>query len=399
MDMLNQSNDTEIINVSSYLKQMARKHPFKRAVVYPADRDKSGRIAYSHLTFLQLDRESDCMAHGLEAAGIVRGTRTILMVKPSPEFFILTFALFKVGAVPVVVDPGMGINRMLRCLQESDPEAFIGIPLAHVLRKFYPKFFKTVNTWVTVGRRWFWGGRTLTGMSPLGIFALQAALLPGAVGLWAVDEFRVRGGGTPLPYDPPVRLVTTGPYAYVRNPMQLSMVLMFVGLAAALGSPWLLAGAGLMTLYSAGLAAWDERGDLEARHGDEYTEYKSSVRNWWPRYTPYVRAEATLYLGDGCEPCSGLGGFVTRISPKRLKMRPASEHPERDLERVTYRDGSFEVSGVEAVARTLERANLFHALFALPLRLPGFRTAAQMFVDAAGGGPRKISRRAGRPDP
>ncbi|MBW2741293.1 MAG: AMP-binding protein, partial [Deltaproteobacteria bacterium] len=73
----------------------------------------------------------------------------------------LTFAIFKVGAVPVVVDPGMGISRMLRCLEESRPNAFIGIPIAHFLRKLRPKYFKTVNTSITVGRRWFWGGLSL----------------------------------------------------------------------------------------------------------------------------------------------------------------------------------------------------------------------------------------------
>ncbi len=154
-------NGTEIINVSIYLKRMAKIDPFRRAVIYPSGRDNAGRVAYSHLTFIQLDRESDCLAHGLDNVGIGRGTRTILMVKPSIAFFALTFALFKVGAVPVVVDPGMGLGRMLRCLLESDPQAFIGIPLAHVMRKLNPKFFKTVVTHVTVGRRWFWGGSTL----------------------------------------------------------------------------------------------------------------------------------------------------------------------------------------------------------------------------------------------
>ena len=130
-------------------------------MVYPAGRDKKGRIAYSHLTFLQLDQESDCLAHGLTAAGVVHGTRTVLMVKPSLDFFSLIFALFKTGAIPVVVDPGMGIQRMVACFKSSRPEAFIGIPLAHVVRTVYPGFFKTVKTWITVGRRWFWGGLTL----------------------------------------------------------------------------------------------------------------------------------------------------------------------------------------------------------------------------------------------
>lgn len=151
----------QLVNVASHLKEMAKLQPYKRAVVYPAGRDKDGRVAYAHLTFRQLDKESDCMAHGLQNAGIGRGVRTILMVTPSPEFFALIFAMFKTGAVPVVVDPGMGIRRMLNCLKESRPQAFIGIPKAHILRRFSPGFFKTVQTWVTVGRRWFWGGHTL----------------------------------------------------------------------------------------------------------------------------------------------------------------------------------------------------------------------------------------------
>lgn len=154
-------NDNKIINISSYLKRMAGLQPYKRAVVYSAGRDKYKRVAYSHLTFLQLDHESDCYAHGLEKAGITRGTRTVLMVKPGPEFFSLTFAIFKVGAVPVVVDPGMGIGRMLLCLKESRPDAFIGIPVAHALRILFPKYFRTVKTNIIVGKRWFWGGLTL----------------------------------------------------------------------------------------------------------------------------------------------------------------------------------------------------------------------------------------------
>lgn len=152
------------VNVSRYLQRMARNRPHRRAVVYPHSRDGHGRVAYAHLTFAQLDRESDRLARGLERIGIGRGTRTILMVRPSLEFFALTFAVFKAGAVPVMVDPGMGVRRMLACFRQSRPEAFIGIPIAHVLRKVYPAFFRSVRHWVTVGRRWFWGGATLTGL-------------------------------------------------------------------------------------------------------------------------------------------------------------------------------------------------------------------------------------------
>ena len=155
------NSSAQTVNVALRLKTMARIQPYRRAVVYPAARDHNGRVAYSHLTFRQLDRDSDCFAHGLEAAGIRRGTRTILMVRPSLELFTIIYAMLKVGAVFVLVDPGMGVSRMLACLRESKAEALIGIPAAHVLRTLRPQYFKGVKKAVTIGRRWFWGGMTL----------------------------------------------------------------------------------------------------------------------------------------------------------------------------------------------------------------------------------------------
>ena len=149
------------VNIAHRLKHTAARMPYKRAVVCPAGRDRRGRIAYTHLTFEQLDRESDNLARGLDRAGIVRGTKTVLMVKPGIDFFVLIFALFKVGAVPVVVDPGMGVQRMLRCLESTAPEAFIGIPAAHGVRVLFPRYFRSVHITVTAGRRLFWGGPTL----------------------------------------------------------------------------------------------------------------------------------------------------------------------------------------------------------------------------------------------
>jgi len=148
-------------NITLSLKKSQEKYPFKRAIVYPAGRDKKGRVLYSQMTFTQLEQESDKLAFGLERIGIIRGTRTILMVPPGMEFFIILFAMLKVGAVPVVVDPGMGLNRMLECLQQGKPKAFIGIEKAHLLRKLKPGYFKPIRHWVTVGKRWFWGGYTL----------------------------------------------------------------------------------------------------------------------------------------------------------------------------------------------------------------------------------------------
>jgi acyl-CoA synthetase (AMP-forming)/AMP-acid ligase II len=75
-----------------------------------------------------------------------RGVRTVLMVKPSLEFFALTFGLFKAGAIPVLIDPGMGIKNLGQCLPDARPEAFIGIPRADLARRLYGWGRGTIRT-------------------------------------------------------------------------------------------------------------------------------------------------------------------------------------------------------------------------------------------------------------
>lgn len=145
------------LNIAAYLPLMAQRLPDKRAIVCPCGRDAAGHVRYSHLTFLQLDQETDRLAYGLEAAGVKRGMRTILMVRPSLDFFSLTFALYKIGAVPVLIDPGMGRTHMVRCLASVEAEAFIGIPLAHLLRRLNLSAFRSIKTAIMVGHRaWTW---------------------------------------------------------------------------------------------------------------------------------------------------------------------------------------------------------------------------------------------------
>ena len=130
---------------------MAGRTPRKEAVVFLS----------KYLTFEQLDRDSDGYARGFEQIGIRRGVKTLLMARPGLEFVSLTFALFKVGAVPVMIDPGMGRDRLLHCIAAIEPEALIGIPKAHAARILFPEAFRSVKHAVTVGRRWLWRGHTL----------------------------------------------------------------------------------------------------------------------------------------------------------------------------------------------------------------------------------------------
>jgi acyl-CoA synthetase (AMP-forming)/AMP-acid ligase II len=152
---------TTVCNIAAHLPARAWQSPYQLAVIAPCGRARQGRAAYAHYTFRQFDEESDRLAHGLNAVGIGAGVRTVLMVKPGLEFFALTFALLKVGAVPVLVDPGIGVRNLGRCLGEAQPEAFIGIPKAHAARRLLGWARKTVHRLVTVGKRLGWGGYTL----------------------------------------------------------------------------------------------------------------------------------------------------------------------------------------------------------------------------------------------
>jgi acyl-CoA synthetase (AMP-forming)/AMP-acid ligase II len=137
-------------NIASALTEMARTRPYATAVACPAGRDRGGRAAYTFQTFQQLDRESDLLARGLSVVGIGRNVRTALMVKPGHEFFSLVFALFKAGAVPVLIDPGIGLKHIGKCLDEARPGGFVGIPAAEGARRMLGWAKRTVRVAVTV---------------------------------------------------------------------------------------------------------------------------------------------------------------------------------------------------------------------------------------------------------
>jgi acyl-CoA synthetase (AMP-forming)/AMP-acid ligase II len=171
-------SSTAPVNIAWHLPAMASARPQTLAIVHPYGTDSAGRVLYRQLTYRELNRESDLLAAGLERLGVRRGVRTVLMVPPGLDFFALTFALFKAGAVVVLVDPGMGREGLGKCLGEADPEAFIGVPKAHLARVLFRWAKPTVRVCVTVGPRLGWGGVTLDHVRRLGESAGSFAMAP-----------------------------------------------------------------------------------------------------------------------------------------------------------------------------------------------------------------------------
>ena len=141
-------------NIADGLTAMAQQRPDAMAVFAPAGRDAAGRTRHTHLTFRQLDELSDLAAVGLTRDGICDGSRTVLMVRPGLAFFALTFGLFKAGAVPVLVDPGLGIKNIGPALAEAAPSAFVGIPTAQLARRLFGWGKGTIQQFWTITAWW-----------------------------------------------------------------------------------------------------------------------------------------------------------------------------------------------------------------------------------------------------
>lgn len=132
-------------NIARHLPLMAGRQPDQPALKIPRGRTADGRIDYLALTFRELDAEVDAWCARLQAAGLRRGDRTLVMVKQGLPLIASVFALFKLGAVPIVIDPGMGLKSFLRCVARSRPRALLGIPLAQIISRLFFRTFATVQ--------------------------------------------------------------------------------------------------------------------------------------------------------------------------------------------------------------------------------------------------------------
>lgn len=135
-------------NIADYLTDLAKQQPASLAIA--VQQPDNHFLEYS---YQQLDEASERIARGLQHYGIVQGTRTVLMEKPGFEFFAVVFALFKIGAVLVAVDPGIGLKHLKKCLGEARPQAFIGNRKAHLARMLFGWANSSLQTRILTGNK------------------------------------------------------------------------------------------------------------------------------------------------------------------------------------------------------------------------------------------------------
>ncbi|MGC9450278.1 MAG: fatty acid CoA ligase family protein [Oceanipulchritudo sp.] len=152
-------------NVARFLARQAGAQPEAAALMAPLGRERDGSIRYERVSFSALHAQTEQVAHALHGAGLRPGMRTLLMVRPGSDLIRCCFALFKLGAVPVIIDPGMGLRHFLECVRRTRPEALLGIPLAQLVSRVFRSSFRSLRHRVPVGKRFaaWYAGRPDTG--------------------------------------------------------------------------------------------------------------------------------------------------------------------------------------------------------------------------------------------
>lgn len=138
-------------NIARHLPLMAARQPDAVAVKVPRGRTADGRIDYLALSFRELDAEVDRWIGLLIGKGVRKGDRVLVMVRQGLPLIAAAFALFKLGAVPVIVDPGMGRKNFLACVARSRPRVLLGIPTAQLAGFVFRSAFASVEIRVWVG--------------------------------------------------------------------------------------------------------------------------------------------------------------------------------------------------------------------------------------------------------
>jgi len=127
-------------NITDTLFEFAAKNPDSPAIIHPV-----------LLTYSAFCSRIESYAAGFIGAGIGAGTKTIILIKTGPDLFAVAFALLRIGAVPVMIDPGMGIRAMSKALARTEAEAFIGIPKSLLLKFLFPASYRSVKIWISTG--------------------------------------------------------------------------------------------------------------------------------------------------------------------------------------------------------------------------------------------------------
>jgi len=143
-----------------------------------------------------------------------------------------------------------------------------------------------VALWLWWLPRWLGGNGVFADPRPLGWIVV---VIGAAIALPCFWAFAWRGFGTPAPWDAPRKLVISGPYRFVRNPMYVGMGIAMIGFAIVFPRlTRIMLGELLVFVIAVSIfvMAYEEPA-LRRAFGDDYADYCRNVRRWIPRFRPF----------------------------------------------------------------------------------------------------------------
>lgn len=131
-------NSNLFTNVSHHLTLRAQTHPHNLAIIDPANNTTK--------TYSELEQISNQYALKFQKLDIQKNSKTLLLLKPSTELLAVVFALFKIGAIPIIIDPGMGMKNFLNCVKTSQPDSLIAHTIPSILSHLFFRTFRHLKT-------------------------------------------------------------------------------------------------------------------------------------------------------------------------------------------------------------------------------------------------------------
>jgi acyl-CoA synthetase (AMP-forming)/AMP-acid ligase II len=141
------------VNFAATLAARARAHPHLTALIEPAPRRFPGRARWQRISYADLDALANLLVSRLAARGVRRGDRVLFFSYPSAETYASFYALLRIGAIPVFLDPRMGIRRLLACVSAVAARVVLAPRIVHPLRALLRRPFAASEVLISSGRR------------------------------------------------------------------------------------------------------------------------------------------------------------------------------------------------------------------------------------------------------
>ncbi len=160
------AHDDEGVSVHQIVEAVSHAQPNACDLIHECARKEPGVTAFIDLkagtrqTFEELSTTIARAASRLKNLGVRPRDRVAVFVGDGPRFVVVVNALFHLGAVPVLIDPGMGLDNVAACVREQRPRALVGIARAQLLRLLRREAFDAIEVHVVVDG-WFPGAATL----------------------------------------------------------------------------------------------------------------------------------------------------------------------------------------------------------------------------------------------